>query len=234
MSMGTVVHALMSGVSDAIEIFDYDDFRSKAAQAARDFAIASGKTPVLQRVWDDAHKISDALKKAASTGNSPENDPSKTGKHEVTAVWREKNGILCRARFDALTLDEGGYATIHDWKTTSDATPERLERNIVDMGYHVQAAFYLRGLRLLKPEFAGRYSFIFYFIETDTLSVVPVTLSSAFLSIGEMIAQYAIDRWGKCLKENRWPSYCEDGQTLRITPPTWFLKKVEEKMGESI
>src|SRR5690606_13755594 len=169
MALGGYVHGLLSGLLDDYEVRDFDSYRSKDSQAWRDSVQAAGKTPVLESVADNARQIADAVRMKAAAGI--DNTPfAEQGQSEVTVVWQEEVGTLkawCRARIDRLVLDPAGFADAWDWKTTTDVSPDTLQRTIIDHGYDIQAAFYLRGLRKLLPEYEGRFSFNFVFVETS-------------------------------------------------------------------
>jgi hypothetical protein len=221
MVMGNLVHAMLAGESDSYEIGNFDDFKTKDARAWRDGVAAAKKLPVLEKHVDNARPIVKATREKAAMGLTT--DPFSVGKPEVTAVWREDDA-WCRARFDRLILDEGGYADIWDWKTTTSVAVDDLARKIIDEGYHIQAAFYMRGLRKLLPRFAGRISFVFVFVESSApYSARRVTLSNSFLTIGDGQVHKAIEAWKQATKTNVW----SDGatETANLEAPTWFTAK---------
>lgn len=227
MRFGSVVHAIQSGDESEVVVGDFKDYRTNAAKDWRDGVTASGRTPMLGHEMTDVRPAVDALvaKAAAGIDNSPFVPHARS---EVTAVWRETSGILCRARFDRLVLDPSGHtADIWDWKTTSDVSPEAIERHIINQGYHIQAAFYERGLRL-AASFTGPVSFVFAFVEKEAPHAVRrVCLSEAFMSIGRMEVSRGLDLWAGAVQSGHWPERGE-GETLHVTPPLWFLKRMED------
>lgn len=225
MILGGYVHGILAGdVSDFV-VGDFDDYKSKAAQGWRDAAEFDGKTPILQKNVDRAEQIAKALRTKAAVDLTT--DPFTAGKPEVTLVWQD-DGVWCRARLDRLILDPTFFGDLWDWKTTGNGvSPDALERCIIDKGYHIQMAFYLRGLRALAPEFRGRLSATLAFVETEApFAVRRVPVTEGFLSIGETLVSRAIDRWKACMAANEWPD--DSGGSLFLTPPTWYLKKIEE------
>jgi hypothetical protein len=226
MDTGSLVHALLSGNTDEFEVGAYDSFRSNAAKEWRAGVEAQGKLAVLEAHLEAALPAANAIRKAVGEGCSPDQNPFLQGRPEVSAVWRAEAGCWCRARLDNLILVDP-YATIHDWKTTEDASPGRLERHVVDMGYHVQAAFYKMAVEALRPDFQGRVSFVFYFVEMPTLSVVPMVLSEGFMHLGARIVGRAIERFSHCLQTGVWPGYCPDGRAVELAPQDWYVRKME-------
>lgn len=226
MTTGSVVHSLMAGEDSDLEIGTYDNYRSKAAQEWRDGVIASGKTPALERDLDSARLIVAALKEKAALGitNSPF---AEHGRSEVTAVWKEGDAF-CRARYDRLVIDPNGYADIWDWKTTTDVSPDAIQRSIIDHGYHIQAAFYLRGLATVLPAYAGRTSFVFVFVETKApFAVRRVCLGESFLTAGAHLAGVAINEWRSAMASNTFADPFS-GQTITMPAPDWYLRKIDE------
>jgi len=219
MGLGSIVHALLAGESSDLVLGNYDSFRSKAAQEWRDGVEATGKTPVLERDLEDARPIVDAVATKAALGitNSPF---VANGKSEVTAIWKEGDAY-CRARYDRLVVEPNGYADIWDWKTTKDIGERAILRSIVDMGYHIQAAFYLRGLTACLPAYVGRTSFIFVFVETSPpYQVRRVTLSPAFFAIANRDVNQGIAKWKHALANNDFSAPVFD--TLSIEPPAYL------------
>lgn len=226
MILGNYVHGLCAGDLTEFEVGNFDNYQSKDARAWRDSVFDAGRTPVLEKTVDRASIIAKALREKAAIGVS--NNPFELGKPEVTAVWQE-DGFWFRARYDRLVLDEAGHADVWDWKTTgTSVTPDAILRTIIDKGYHIQAAHYLRGLRALAPRFAGRMSFIFVFVETEApYAVRRVVLTEGFLSMASTLLHRAITEWTECLRSNVWPD--GSGATIELMPPTWYLTKVEDR-----
>ena len=68
--------------------------------------------------------------------------------HGVCLIWNDpKTGLLMKALLDQLAL--GDMPTIDDLKSMASVAPGELERAIVNFGYDVQGATYIRGLTAL-------------------------------------------------------------------------------------
>lgn len=218
--MGTASHAVRLEGKDVVVIIDADSFRTKDAQAARDAAYAVGKIPLLP---DQAaavlamHKASVAQLKSHEEGFKAFME----GLPEQTLVWQE-DGIWCRARLDWLDAP-GRY--IWDYKTTTSAHPDDWQRRLFDLGYDLQAAWYLRGVKALGLIDQPEFRFIVQEVSAPyALSVIGLTPTA--MALGEMKVWRAMETWRWCLKNDRWPGY--PNQTCYIEPPAWELGKIEE------
>jgi hypothetical protein len=226
MDLGNVVHALLAGGDDGFEIGTYPTFQSKAAQEWRDAIRAGGRVPVLEKTFDRAKCIADSLRRRAAVGVT--NSPFELGNPEVSCVW-QTGPTWFRARFDRLILDEHSYADIWDWKTTADISPEKITRSVIDQGYHIQAALYMRGLQAVAPRFAGRISFIFAFVETlPPYAVKTVTLSEGFMHLANVQIGRAVAQWEAAMQSGVW---MEENSNLSLSPPSWFEMRIMEEMS---
>lgn len=203
--VGTVAHAILLEGADIVEMVDAPDWRTKAAQEARDAARRAGKVPLLPHQLTDVHAMVEA---ATDQILAHEAKPQllAAGKAEGTLVWQDDHGVICRARPDWLHDD---LVTIDDYKTTSgSADPHSWTRNTMfAIGADIQAAFYLRGLRKLTGPLPGLE---FRFIVQETyppyaLSVV--ALSPDAMALAEDKVKTAIAMWAKCLDTGKWPAY---------------------------
>jgi len=228
MGLGSIVHGELAGEQSDYVLGNWDNYRSKDAQAWRDGVVATGKTPVLERDVEAARPVVTAIRTKAGAGIS--NDPfDARGNNEVTAIWKEGE-VYCRARYDRLLVDPNGYADLWDWKTTQDISPRAIERTIVKFGYHIQAAFYLRGLVACLPAYRRRVSFNFVFVETEPpYAVRRVVLSPAFLAIGDKACRDAINQWQSAIKRNAWTVTHAD--TLELEPPAYLEGDDEISIG---
>lgn len=204
MDTGSLVHAILAGaVHDEIEVGEFANFRSKAAQDWAAGVRAVGKLPALEDDLHAAHKIADAIRAKATLGTT--DDPFGDGYAEVTGIW-QRNEVWFRARYDRLVMPKGEPWTAWDWKTTDDVSPGQVKRHMRRFGYHLQAAHYLAGMDALCPEFAGRHSFVFVFVEKSApYSVRRYCLTSDSMGCARIEIGQAHDAWQHAMKTNKWP-----------------------------
>jgi PDDEXK-like domain of unknown function (DUF3799) len=199
--IGTAAHAVMLEGFAGVAIIDAKDWRTNAARIQREEARAAGKIPLLAHRWDDVQAMVGAARiQLALHEGKPQ--PFTGGKPEQTLIWRE-DGVWLRARLD--WLHDGG-GCIDDLKTTDGtANPEAWTRSLFGLGYDIQAAFYLRGLKAVTGQDAT-----FRFVVQETyrpfaLSVIDLTPAALELA-GEKVA-YAIRVWRECLSTGKFPGY---------------------------
>ena len=217
MDTGSIVHALLAGTFyQEIEVRDFPTFRSKAAQEWADSVRAAGKIPALEADMDAARPIAEAVTAKAAIGITE--GPFTHGKSEATAIW-QKHDAYFRARFDRLVRPVGHPCTIWDWKVTGDVSVAEVKRKFRRFGYHLQAAHYLAALDALVPEFAGRHSFVFVFVEdAPPYSVRRYCLKSDTSIVARIDIEKAHAMWAYAVKHNEWPDASRNETTLIDIP----------------
>jgi hypothetical protein len=224
--IGTAAHAILLEGYDAVEVVDADDWRTKAAKAARDAARAEGKIPLLAKVRDDVLAMVAAVR-AQLVDHLADPPLFSDGKPEQTLVWEEPGGVTCRARLDWLRDDR---ATIDDLKTTSrSASPEAYSRALFNVGGDVQAAFYIRGVQELTGETP---EFRWVVVETQPPFALSVIAPGPdVLTIGRKKVEYALDVWRRCFASGEWPAYPPMVAYAELPPyeeARWLEKELRE------
>lgn len=197
-----------------------------AIREARDLAREEGKHPVLLSDFEAMKLMRVAAEKAIFTCTDLSGIRLAAGRPEQTVIWKER-GIWLRARIDWLSIDR---RLILDYKTTTDATPAVFNRQITRMGYHIQEAFYRRGIKALtktNPEFVilaqenvPPYGCSFHAID------------AAMQEIADAKVESAIRMWASCLKASNWPGY--HNQIHWCGPSTWQMQEHEEELAAGI
>ena len=222
LDIGTAAHALLLEGIDAIQVCDYDDWRKKDAQAERDEARANGKIPLLTHQAEQVREMAVNAVNAISECEDLSADNWTDGTPEESIFWTDENTKM-RARLDWINHDK---TLITDYKTTDVASPEQWIRGMTGMGYDVQAAHYLAGV---KAVFGTDAIFVFCIQETEapylTYFVEP---SQMMLEIGAQKMKIAREKWQACLTAQKFPSYTK--KIMIAESPAWALADVEEKM----
>lgn len=216
--LGTAVHAAVLGVGAPVAQLDFDSFRTKAAQEARDQAREWGQTPIL--VKDYAPIV--AMKEAVLAHPVARALFEQGGDEEASVFATDPDtGVRTRARFDYLATSENvSTPTAVDLKTTAkSAAPSEFAKTAASFGYHVQQAHYLDTLHWATKEGPD---FAFVVVETAAPHLVAVhTLDDHFRDIGRDEAARARQLLAECRASGVWPGYADEVTT--IAPPMWLV-----------
>jgi hypothetical protein len=221
MTLGTVVHALILGAGRDFIVIDADNYRTKAAQEARDAAAAQGLTPIIRDQYEKARAMAASAQRELNQLPLV-GDALVAGRPEIVAIWREGD-IWCRSMMDLCptAIDSDGWWTIYDLKTTQMALdPNTIARHLVSSGYDIQSAWYCRGLERL-PGPTARVRFRFLFVESDSPHLCAAfTPSGEMQTTGEQKVFAGLSIWQRCLTTGIWPGYSTE--VLRLEPPKFM------------
>ena len=218
MDLGTIVHGMLLGSGPSICVIDAPDWRTKAAQTAREEAKAAGQLPVLRHKHEAIVATVDAIRGSLWRQFGIDFSVPELAK-EVTVSWLH-DGTLCRAKIDALKAPLSPL--ILELKTCSSAKPEDLSGHIVKMGYDIQAAAYVDAVESVWPETAGRVGFAWVFCELEApYCVTPIEPDAELLELGRRRWERAVTTWQRCLATQVWPGYVTGVET--IGAPKWAL-----------
>lgn len=221
-NIGTAVHAEVLGTDDGIDVLDFDSWRTKAAQAARDESHGAGRTPVLASDVALIHGMRDSVLQHPLARKIFERE----GNAEVS-LFAEHMGVPIRCRFDYLP-DEGGIVV--DLKTTgTKASPAAFRRAANDYGYHIARAHYLDVLKRVTGRDA---EMLFIVVEKAPPHLVAVhQLNADFARIGEDYSLEARDIYKRCVETGEWPGYPNEISLLE--PPMHAVYEHIDRFGEN-
>lgn len=213
MDMGTVAHTLLLGNGADIAVLDFDNYTTKAAREKRDAAAAEGKTPILAYEYVRAQAMVSAL-----TVHPIAKHLFNGGKAEQSLFWVDSaSGVDLRARIDYMRLD-GDRPLVIDYKSTTSAALDAIPKAIDTYGYHIQAAFYLAGVKALG--LADDPAFLNVWQERKPPFLVTVTqMPLISLVIGADRMREAIDIYAACTAANHWPPHSERVEAIGV--PYW-------------
>ena len=220
MDIGSIGHDLLLGGGDPIDVLDYDSFRTKLAQEEKAQSYASGHIPVLRKDYEKIEFIVGKVNEQLLI-YCPEFFTSH--ENEFPVIWKAENGVECQSKYDWISSKTG---LMIDLKFTTDSSPDKCVKKIIDMGYDVQEAFYTEAFNKTYPDMAGRTNWKFIFIETEEPHAISIIeTDSTFKELGRMKMNYALDAWKACLESNIWLGY---GKTT-VEAPGWAVYKMGEK-----
>lgn len=213
--LGSAFHTLFlqSGV-EVVEI-DAKDYRTNAAKEARDAARARGAIPMLAEQLARTRRMVDAVQKQIP--QHPDLAVAfAAGKAEQSLVWREENGVWCRARLDWMP-DQG--SAFPDMKSTESAAgPDSWGRILFGTSCDIQDAFYRRGL--LKLALREDPYLLFVAAELDHPHMIAThRCAPTAQAMADRAVERAISLWSWCLKRGQWPGYSTEPAWHE--PPPW-------------
>lgn len=225
MDKGSLLHKLLLGDGPELCIVDAPDWRTKAAQEQREMARKEGLIPVLIDQANVAQFQAAQIRKSLR-----EQGIELSGASEVAFAWAEETydgaEVQCRGMIDHY-LD----GTIYDLKIWDSASPKVLERKCIQMGSHIQAAAYTRGIEKIRPLLAGRVCFKWLIVELEpVVQVVVASPTGTMRELGERQWRRAVDTFGRCLAADNWPGYAEG--VVELEAPAWALAQDYEATME--
>lgn len=186
------------------------------ANYCKDWAAHQDKDILSHQESDDLMAMIQEIK-----ANETLSELFKGARNEVS-VFVEKNGIKFKARIDTLPL----VGPILDFKSTTNAKPEKFVRFAYDNGYFLQAAFYIDVLKLADDD---RNEFWFTAIEkTAPYAHSIVKMRSdviSFMEMGRIRYKRALTQLLDAKDSGKWPSYAPVDAEIVASP--WMIKELE-------
>jgi hypothetical protein len=156
-------------------------------------------------------------------------DRERGGKAEQNLFWQDYGSDAWRrARLDWMPAMDAGRAVIGDYKTTVSADPvAAIGKHVLNFGYHMQAAWYLDGVRELLP--GSDPAFVFVFQDKVPPYLITVAeLDDLAERAGRRRNAEAIERYRDCREAGTWPGYSADPETIElISLPPWATRTEE-------
>jgi hypothetical protein len=222
---GTLVHKLILGRGKDIFVMpeEFTDFRKKAAQDLALEQKSAGKIVVLQSAVDEYSQLVAAFGMQMKETEYANSFYDQECMSEVPMFWNDaQTGTLMQGMADRLNLKT---PIIFDLKVTTDASTKTFEKKMYDSGYHIQNAFYRRGVGTIVPELMGRVRFVFLIIENEPpYALNIIEYAGLYEMLAELDADNAISIWAECMKSGKWPGYLHDGKANDAYPPTWVIR----------
>jgi exodeoxyribonuclease VIII len=193
------------------------DKRTKDGKAQWAELESSGKIVLSEGDYADVAGMAEAVRAHSLAGalvSGGTAEQSVFWEHGVT-VDGEEETILMKCRPDYIKPLSDGYVVV-DLKTTTDA--RRFDRAVMDFGYGIQAAHYMRGMNTTALGAPG--GFIFVVVESaNPYGVMIYEVDQALIDWGyeETNRLYAL--YARCERTNIWPGYTE--VLRKLTLPRW-------------
>jgi hypothetical protein len=220
---GSAAHSLLLEGDDRMVECAFNDWRTNAAKDMRDKIRLEGKLPLLTKHIGSVRKMVEIAK--AFLFDSELQVLIDRCFAERTVIW-QASGIWKRARFDLQVRDR---PLLIDYKTAESADPLSFSRQIIAMGYDVQAAHYTEAYdAIYTPPEAPQSSFVFLVQErSEPFACSLVGVDPMLLDLGQQKCEFASKLWKQCLDSGKWPGYPK--QIAWASPPAWAFENFEQR-----
>lgn len=188
-----------------------------------------GKIVISESDYDECLQIVGAFKKEVEL--NPLLKRLLEGDKEHSFYWNDfMTNVLCKCRPDNITPD----GVIVDIKTSKDASKDYFQKALVDLGYFISAAFYLRGVNATRreasktcdKEFKVAHQFCFIVIETKApFSVALYYLDRDSIKVAEMLIDKALEALAKCQETGNYEGYSRALEEIGL--PKWAYYKFD-------
>lgn len=145
------------------------------------------------------------------------------GLSEQVGCWvHNETQVFCKTRLDKLFPKEGW---IIDVKTTYDASPRAFQKQMVNLDYDLQAAFYMKGFEYIykrRPE-----GYIYLCVEnTEPHDIAIYTPEQTVIDHGNYKFQQGLMTYAECVKSGQWPGY--EPRAVPMELPGWAVYMEQE------
>lgn len=219
MELGTVVHGMVLGTGQPVDVHEFKDWTTNKAKEAKAASIAAGHVPMLTDKHAEAVAIAEAVLKHPTAGPL-----LAEGDSELSGFWfDEEFGVWRRCRWDHLTP----YGEIADLKTCASAAPADIAKSLFNFGYYQQAAWYADGYTALLGK--EPRDFLFVFVQAEPPYLVTIArLPDEHVELGRKRNREALERYADCTAAGVWPAWSED--IIDIPLPYWAAKSIETEL----
>lgn len=208
---GRIVHSATLEAEKFAAQYHVADCQTRAAKAFKEAAANNpGKEIITTPEFESAQAIADAVwsdEIAASL---------LVGSDCETSLYWSESGRAARARTDVWRRIANSH--VADLKTCADASPEGFTRAVFRYGYHISAAWYIRGIKALTGHAPKEWYWVA--VEKEPPYLVQVYRADEdTLWIGDAKVDEALALIDECERTNQWPAFRRG--IVTITPPAW-------------
>ncbi|MFE5368117.1 PD-(D/E)XK nuclease-like domain-containing protein [Streptomyces mirabilis] len=222
---GNAAHKTVLGNGPKLILVDHDAWTTKEAKAEVADARAQGGIPLKRHEMQMVKDMADAIRRHPLAAALL--DPA-YGAPEQSGFWiDEASGIRCRVRFDWLPSIQGGRLIIPDYKTTTDASDDAMQKDIAKYGYNQQADWYETGARALG---LGDQNAELLLIAQEKkppylVNVIGIEFGSRVIAGAKN--RVAIEKFAECMSTGNWPGYA-DHEPNYLALPGWAENRDKE------
>jgi len=221
MELGTAIHtALLEPEKFATQYIAAPTFDRRTAAGKAAWVEFESKHPGRNYLAPDEMEICVGIIKTIDENETARLLLRGEGRNEVSVVWKdEESGLLCKGRIDRFTVLYS-WSVVVDVKSTASAYPIEFTKQSARMGYHVQAAFYMDGLRSLAP---AERRYIILAIEKDRpYGISAMELDEQAVADGRARYRTYLKQYADAKRTGIWPGYPSGITPLSL--PKWAQK----------
>lgn len=179
----------------------------------------AGRTILKVSEYQEALAIRDAVR-----GHKAASKLLAGGEPERTITWTDpESGVQCKGRVDYLRPD--GFV---DLKTSANLDPRRFALTAHDLGYHLQLAFYARGLRALGV--ADPKVWLVAVESSGPHDVAPLFVDPGVITEGDAKLTELLALLVDCQKRDKWPGRYPDESTFFL--PGFAYAAPDDGLGD--
>lgn len=228
--IGSACHRMLLGKGAQPIRCDVDAWTTKAAREIRDEIRERGDIPLKARDYDRVVEMRRAVRAFLGLAGEGLDDVFSEPDQAEVAYLSEIDGAWCRAMVDY----EGDDGFVYDLKTTTDASPQAVQRAVQSYGYHVQAAHYLD---VIEAATGKRPGWRFVFVEKKPPHACAVVQlrdepghPADWMGVARGQVARARRRWRTLLARGtgreHWPGY--PSAVMEADAPAWFSLRAAE------
>ncbi len=243
MRMGTALHALLLEPDRAREdVVEVPGLRWGSGSEAwgRAASARPGRHVVCEGGLAALEGMAASVRATARIGDVLDS----TALRELTMVWEDETGILCRGRLDAVIRSDGALPShlpprwahylaegdvLFDLKATRDSHYDVFGVDVYRYGYHVSAAMYRRGYEALTGRKVSRVVFAAAEWERPWC-VAAYALDPDYEAIGRMQLGELLKKVATAYADDAWVDD-EAADLVDMDAPAWVHRKFEDGLG---
>jgi len=149
------------------------------------------------------------------------------GAPEQSGFWTDgPTGIRRRVRFDWLPSMHSGRLIIPDYKTTTDASDDAMQKDIAKYGYNQQADWYEDAARALGLGDQDAELLLIVQEKKPPYLINVIGIDFMAREVGRAKNRHAIQIFAQCTALSQWPGYGDEPNYLSL--PAWVEIKDKE------
>ncbi|GAB3211282.1 PD-(D/E)XK nuclease-like domain-containing protein [Nocardia tengchongensis] len=220
---GHLAHKYVLGEGADVEICDFPNWRSNAAQEAQDDARAAGRIPALPKEDEAAREMARIVLEHSVAGPL-----LAEGEAELSGWWEDsETGVQLKFRTDWMTRINGRL-WVPDYKTSKYSGRRGFAKAAGEFGYYMQQPFYTDGIEALGLDDDPIFVFISQ-CKTPPYVVSVCDIEPADIDLGRALNRHAIRQYAQAQASGEWTD--NTNQIDRVTLPAWVRYQAEEILG---